>query len=440
MEVIKAPLRDVWPDPNNPRRDFGDIDALAETFAINPERPGEPLNPPVVVRHGHAARTGEPMYRLVDGERRFRAMRRLHDDAYEASFVLCDGLDEADRAVAMLATDDKARLTDEERSRGVQRMLVLDVPYEKVEKAARLPRGAAAKAKLGAALAGEAAGQMSLERLMAMCEFEGDPDALAELRACGEGGFAAALGALRRARERRELSEALRAACAAAGIGLSEGDPDYGAVRFAGLADDPEAVAGAAAQLPEGFQAFLRDGGGPHVAFYAPDGRGAGDRPDPEEEAAREREGELAQAVSAAQASRAAWLVERVAAGAALPNTAALMAGLLFDGELGWAARERLTAAEGFGFDMGSLPTGAATGSVLAWMVAEGDARLGGVAGAVARGERQEWARDLARRYLRQDAAMCADGYDGGDADGLVARALLEYLGLFDGEGGGGSE
>ena len=241
MEVIKAPLRDVWPDPNNPRRDFGDIDALAETFAINPERPGEPLNPPVVVPNGHAARTGEPMYRLVDGERRFRAMRRLHDDCYEATFVLCDGLDEADRAAAMLATDDKARLTDEERSRGVQRMLVLDVPYEKVEKAARLPRGAAAKAKLGAALAGEAAGQMSLDRLMAMCEFEGDPDALAELRACGEGGFAAALGALRRARERRELSEALRAACAAAGIGLSEGDPDYGAVRFAGLADDPEA-------------------------------------------------------------------------------------------------------------------------------------------------------------------------------------------------------
>ena len=253
MEVIKAPLRDVWPDPNNPRRDFGDIDALAETFAINPERPGEPLNPPVVVRHGHAARTGEPMYRLVDGERRFRAMRRLHDDCYEATFVLCDGLDEADRAAAMLATDDKARLTDEERSRGVQRMLVLDVPYEKVEKAARLPRGAAAKAKLG-------------------------------------------------------------------------------------------------------------------------------------------------------------------------------------------AARARLTAAEDFGFDMGSLPTGAATGSVLAWMVAEGDARLGGVAGDVARGERREWTRDLARRYLGQDAAMCADGYEGGDADGLVARALLEYLGLFDGEGGGGSE
>ena len=66
MEASKCrvALRDIVPSKTNPRGDFGDISALAETIRATG---GEPVNPPVLVRDGNICR-------IVDGERRYRAL------------------------------------------------------------------------------------------------------------------------------------------------------------------------------------------------------------------------------------------------------------------------------------------------------------------------------------------------------------------------------
>ncbi len=67
---MRVPLADIRPSGQNPRHDFGDIDALAETIRATG---GEPLNPPVLVADGN-------VYRIVDGERRYRALCRIYGE------------------------------------------------------------------------------------------------------------------------------------------------------------------------------------------------------------------------------------------------------------------------------------------------------------------------------------------------------------------------
>lgn len=108
-------LEKIRPSDGNPREDMGDLEELAHRIAATG---GEPVNPLVVVRDGE-------VYRLVDGERRYRALKLLGADAVDC-LVFMD-FPEAMEAVAAMATDDKKPLTDEERTRGFQSMLVLGV-------------------------------------------------------------------------------------------------------------------------------------------------------------------------------------------------------------------------------------------------------------------------------------------------------------------------
>lgn len=136
----------------NPRREMGDLKALARSIEATG---GQPVSPIVVVPDGG-------VYRIVDGERRWRAMREL--GAERVDCVVVDGYDDADELVAMMATDDKLRLSDEERARGTQRMLRLDVPEgraagalgsteERVRRARRVVREAPEQASMGTLLA-----------------------------------------------------------------------------------------------------------------------------------------------------------------------------------------------------------------------------------------------------------------------------------------------
>ena len=100
-------LSDIVPG-TNPRRDFGDIGELAAAIEATG---GQPVNPPVVVADGGA-------YRLVDGERRVRALRKIHGDEGMADVLVFTSYDDAEEAVAMVATDSKQELTAQERARG----------------------------------------------------------------------------------------------------------------------------------------------------------------------------------------------------------------------------------------------------------------------------------------------------------------------------------
>ena len=153
------PIGSVRPSGQNPRRDFGDIPALARTITATG---GQPVNPIIVVRDGEA-------YRIVDGERRYRALLELGAEAADA--IVCDGWGEAEEAVAMLATDDKRPLTEEERARGFQSMLALGVSDEVAGAASGLEPSVVRRVRRAAA---EAPEQTTLDAMIAASEFE-DP-------------------------------------------------------------------------------------------------------------------------------------------------------------------------------------------------------------------------------------------------------------------------
>lgn len=160
MELKTIKMSDIIPDENNPRKDFGDLHALARTFEGNPYAARQPFNPIVVVEDGET-------YRIADGERRYRAMAIIGVEECQA--VVCGGYEEADSMIAMLASDAKEPLKDEERSCAVQRALLLGVPVNVVENAGRLKRGQAKKIK--SALKGNDGSviQASLDQILEGC-------------------------------------------------------------------------------------------------------------------------------------------------------------------------------------------------------------------------------------------------------------------------------
>lgn len=153
------PIGSVRPSGQNPRRDFGDIPALARTITATG---GQPVNPIIVARDGDA-------YRIVDGERRYRALLELGAEAADA--IVCDDWGEAEEAVAMLATDDKRSLTEEERARGFQSMLALGVSDEVAGAASGLEPSVVRRVRRVAA---EAPEQTTLDAMIAASDFE-DP-------------------------------------------------------------------------------------------------------------------------------------------------------------------------------------------------------------------------------------------------------------------------
>lgn len=190
FEKKSVRLGDIRPSGQNPREDFGDIGALARSIEATG---GEPLNPPVVVADGN-------VFRIVDGERRYRALSSLYGEDREVSALVAESMDEANELVAMLATDDKRQLTEAERARGVQQMLVLGVDEQRIERASRATAGQIRAARrLRGSIEGR---QVTLEQLEAASAFDDERDVEAVL-AAGDG-WAGKADSIRRRNEREE--------------------------------------------------------------------------------------------------------------------------------------------------------------------------------------------------------------------------------------------
>lgn len=175
-EIVK--LADIRPDENNPRKAFDGLDELAASFAYTPDRPGEPFTPPIVVQDGNVRR-------IVDGERRYRAMVKA-GAVDECLCNVADTLEEANALAMMLATDDKVSLSDAERCYGAQQMLMLGVPEEQVEAVGRLRKGSGRRLKRAVrALGGPA--QMSMDVLFKLGGID-DDERVAELAQLSESG------------------------------------------------------------------------------------------------------------------------------------------------------------------------------------------------------------------------------------------------------------
>lgn len=213
FEKRQVRLGDIRPSGQNPREDFGDIGALARSIEATG---GEPLNPPVVVADGN-------VFRIVDGERRYRALSSIYGEDREVSALVADTMDEANELVAMLATDDKRQLTEAERARGVQQMLVLGIDEQRIERASRATAGQIRAARR---LRGriDAGAQVTLEQLEAASAFDDEKDVEAVLSA-GED-WADKASKIRRRIERKEAEAEDFDAFGDAGIPVVKDKPD----------------------------------------------------------------------------------------------------------------------------------------------------------------------------------------------------------------------
>lgn len=217
MKQERIAVADMLPDKHNPRKKFEGIRELADSFAITPGRPGEPFNPPIVVQDG-------AKYRIVEGHRRHKAMKRLKTETCLA--IVADDFDEANTLAVMLATDEKQKLTAVEKSKGVQTMLLTGVDPVTVEKAAYLPKGSAKKIKTAMDAAGDAAEQMSMERLYAIAEFKGDEEAVKELSECSENDINATVACIKNKRMRERAVAEFAALLQEKGVEIVDSRPD----------------------------------------------------------------------------------------------------------------------------------------------------------------------------------------------------------------------
>ena len=144
QSLEEVAICDVYPyeradgEPMNPRdfttRESAEhIAGLAAQFKANRLNPGQPVMKPILYKEGG-------IYWIIDGECRVRAMRAIGTERFLAEVY--DDLDDAElarveAAKAMVETDAKLGLTAEEKSRGVQTMLALDIPDEAAQAAAQ---------------------------------------------------------------------------------------------------------------------------------------------------------------------------------------------------------------------------------------------------------------------------------------------------------------
>lgn len=274
FEKKSVRLGDIRPSGQNPREDFGDIGALARSIEVTG---GEPLNPVVVVADGN-------VYRIVDGERRYRALSSIYGDDREVSALVADTMDEANELVAMLATDDKRQLTEAERARGVQQMLVLGIDEQRIERASRATAGQirAARKLRGRIDAGV---QVTLEQLEAASAFDDERDVEAVL-AAGDG-WAGKADSIRRRVEREEAKAEDYDAFGDAGIPVVKEKPEgFVYTNWANFGDAAKKLEG---KDVTGFVAVMA---GRYWELYKPDDRSGAEPEKTEEEIRAEQEAE----------------------------------------------------------------------------------------------------------------------------------------------------
>lgn len=202
----RVPISKLRPNGGNVRKEFGDLDAFAAEFDDNPVYPGEPWTPLIVYRDAN-------VYRIADGERRYRAMKKAKK-VRECNAYVFDTMAEAVAVLVMLDTNRKQLLSDEEYSAGLQTALILGVPEEKVD--ARAGSKCAAALKRQVKRQGGKAAQLSVEQIMAADEFADDQEAYDEIMAAEPGQWRWKASRLRSARDAARNSAEAESAAAAA--------------------------------------------------------------------------------------------------------------------------------------------------------------------------------------------------------------------------------
>lgn len=289
MQLKEISLEDVFPSESNPRQDFGDIEAFADSF-----EGGQPNIPIIVAQEGG-------IYSIVDGERRYRAMKVLGTKRTQA--LVCESQSDADTMVAMVAADNKKQLTPVELSRGIQQALHF-ADVERVEKVSG--RKSLGRVKRARQKVQDAAEDMSLDRLLAIDELGFSRDAVERLTNCREAEWRKVYDQIKQDMERERRTQELDEELEAAGIAKSMQCPDFkegwGYFAQCGPGD-----AAKVAERAEGCE-LVAVGTGLFRSVY----RRGTEQTDRAEEERRERIDQVGRALEESEQRRAKWLGELV--------------------------------------------------------------------------------------------------------------------------------
>lgn len=414
MELVD--VEDVYPyEEHDVRMNPRDVNSaecrqyiaqLAEQFRHNRLNPGQPRVRPILYRDGG-------VYMIVDGECRYEAMKLIGTKRFYADVF--DDLDDAEEArreaaKAMVETDAKRALTPEEMSRGVQQMLALDVPDEEIAASARIDAERVRRARRGARAVDDAAYDMTLDRLMAIAEFEGDPDAVAALRDCPQREWRSVYDGLVEKRALREATERAVALCESRGLSQrADGD---GTSFAACVTLDARAEERIASLIDGGCTAYAVDGR--YIEMRVPDAGGAPEDSAREEEKrarSRAREGWIAES-----AAREEWIADRIADPGRMRATARLLAS---------RARKLADGIDAPGIDWSPTGALAAIGWCRSWLPD------GWTAACAATGSLSPYQLygSQAEEFVELADAMAADGYEEGEVGAKVVEALRKEAG-----------
>lgn len=266
------------------------VEDLAASF--DPET-GEPNEPPVLVRDGG-------VFRIKAGNTRIKAMEHLGTKTFTA---IIDDKDTPQSLVeAAIRTDTKKTYEEVERSRFEQQLYLFGTDEYVSETTGRTVEEVQ-KVRRTIQNVDDAAEDMTIERMIALSEFEDDQDAYLEIVNASEKDWRRVANDARVAKTHRERRQALEAALDARGIACVEDIPSG----FRYLAHT-NCAAGIPDDLPEGTVFTVKRLGDAidSIWLYEP----SPEETDPEEEARKARTAELEDLFEKTQDSRLAWFLE----------------------------------------------------------------------------------------------------------------------------------
>lgn len=180
ITIEDLPVEDLHPNPNNPRRQVGDVADLEAS--IRSQGIKQPL---LVTPTGETDIDGHAQYRVVIGHRRLAAAKQAGLESVPAIIERMDARRE--REVMLVENSQRSDLTPIEEADGYQGLLDLGVGVkEMAEKTGRSDRFVRRRLKI-ARIPQETRdmsadfSQLSLDQLDKLAEFESDPDMQREL-------------------------------------------------------------------------------------------------------------------------------------------------------------------------------------------------------------------------------------------------------------------
>lgn len=301
MEIREVSIEDVFPYEDEYGNQFLSRDYSTKAnkeyvhrLAESMKRKGIPDELVELVEDGD-------IYRIKSGNSRVMAMKELGTKRFPA--IVFNQEDLLESIETTIRTNVKKTYEPVEESRFVQQLAIFaDDQY--VSETTGMDVGKVKRIRKGAKAVDDAAQAMSLDRLMAIGEFEDDPDAVKKLTTCKESECAYIASNLRDAKAREELTRNIGSALEQRGIAIvteAEGMRPSGYIYT--IESIPE-------DIPEGTVA-TKISWGAGFQLYSPADEGI------DEEAQRKAEAREAaeHLYSEGSSKRKAWLADQIIAG-----------------------------------------------------------------------------------------------------------------------------